>query len=174
MTYSNISPAEVQKLAATNQLTLVDIRERDEFARESIQGGINMPMSELTTCDCPEDGSDLVFYCRSGRRTEMAAEQLSQWVGRPIRIMEGGIEAWRAAGLTTKMDKKTPLELNRQVQIAAGVLILVGTLGAVFVHSSLIWLAALVGAGLIFTGVTGNCAMASLLMLMPWNRPATA
>jgi len=89
-------------------------------------------------------------------------------------ILEGGIDAWRASGEATKLNEKAPLELNRQVQITAGILILIGALGSVFVHPNLVWLAAFVGAGLTFAGLSGTCGMAHMLMLMPWNRKAAA
>jgi hypothetical protein len=58
----------------------------------------------------------------------------------------------------------------RQVQITAGLLVLTGVaLGAV-VSPAFYVLAALIGGGLTLSGVTGSCAMASLLRRMPWNR----
>jgi len=56
------------------------------------------------------------------------------------------------------------------VRIAAGSLVLLGaTLGS-FVHPAFIGLAAFVGAGLIFAGITDTCGMGMLLARMPWNR----
>ena len=69
-----------------------------------------------------------------------------------------------------KEDKSQPLPLMRQVQIVAGVLILLGVaLGYAF-SSGFFLLSAFVGAGLTFAGITGFCGMARLLALMPWNR----
>jgi rhodanese-related sulfurtransferase len=67
-------------------------------------------------------------------------------------------------------DRKAPLPIMRQVQIAAGSLVLSGIALAVLVSPWFIALSAFVGAGLIFAGITGVCAMASLLLHMPWNR----
>ena len=66
-------------------------------------------------------------------------------------IVEGGLDAWRKAGLPVVSDRRQPLELQRQVQIGAGTL-------------------AFVGAGLITAGVTGFCGMARILVRAPWNR----
>lgn len=63
-------------------------------------------------------------------------------------------------------DKSQPLPLMRQVQIAAGVLILLGVALGYAVNSGFL-LSAFVGAGLAFAGITGFCGMARLLALMP-------
>jgi hypothetical protein len=58
----------------------------------------------------------------------------------------------------------------RQVQIAAGSLVLIGAALGTFVHPGFYGLSAFVGAGLVFAGVTGWCGMASALGLLPYNR----
>ena len=55
----------------------------------------------------------------------------------------------------------------RQVQIAAGSLVLLGAIVSPWLYG----LSAFVGAGLVFAGVTGTCGLARLLRVMPWNRP---
>ena len=71
-------------------------------------------------------------------------------------------------------DTTAPLEIMRQVQIAAGMLVLIGVVLGVFVAPAWLGLSAFVGAGLAFAGATGFCGMARLLMLAPWNRQAPA
>jgi len=87
-------------------------------------------------------------------------------------ILEGGIEGWKQAGLPVVADKSQPIEINRQVMIAAGSLVLIGVLLGAFVSSGFYVLSGLIGAGLVFAGVSGFCGMAKLLALMPWNRVA--
>lgn len=58
----------------------------------------------------------------------------------------------------------------RQVQIAAGSLVLLGVILGYGVSTGFFLLSAFVGAGLLFAGVSGFCGMARLLMKMPWNR----
>ncbi len=65
--------------------------------------------------------------------------------------------------------KKT-ISLERQVRIAAGTLVLVGSALGAFVHPYWIGLAAFAGAGLVFAGVTDTCGMAMFLARMPWNQ----
>jgi hypothetical protein len=62
----------------------------------------------------------------------------------------------------------------RQVQIAAGVMVVMGVLLGVVVAPAFYGWAAFVGAGLMFAGLTGTCGMAKVLAWMPWNRRAAA
>jgi hypothetical protein len=62
----------------------------------------------------------------------------------------------------------------RQVQITAGSLVLLGVALGALVSPWLYAVAAFVGAGLVFAGVTGTCGMARLLRLMPSNRALAA
>ena len=87
-------------------------------------------------------------------------------------ILEGGIEAWKAAGLDVAIDRRQPLELIRQVQIIAGALVLAGVLLGWLAHPGFFGLSAFVGAGLAFAGLTGWCGMAKALAFMPWNQRA--
>ena len=62
------------------------------------------------------------------------------------------------------------ISLERQVRIAAGSLVVLGTALGAFVHPGFLALAAFVGAGLVFAGITDTCGMGLLLARMPWNR----
>jgi Protein of unknown function (DUF2892) len=73
-------------------------------------------------------------------------------------------------GLFHMFNRKAPLPIMRQVQIAAGSLVLLGIRLAVLASPWFMALSAFVGAGLIVAGITGVCGMASLLRHMPWNR----
>jgi rhodanese-related sulfurtransferase len=84
--------------------------------------------------------------------------------------MEGGIEGWKQAGLPVAHDRSQPIEIQRQVMIVAGSLVLLGVLFGHFLASQLYALPAFVGAGLVFAGISGWCGMAKLMAIMPWNR----
>ena len=115
----------------------------------------------------------MLFRSRSGNRTTVNAQRLSATVpGAKVYVLDGGIEAWRDAGLPIFRDVKQPIEIMRQVQIVAGSLVAVGTALGVLVHPGFLAVPGFVGAGLAFAGVTGTCAMARILSLAPWNRPA--
>jgi rhodanese-related sulfurtransferase len=87
-------------------------------------------------------------------------------------ILEGGIDAWKKAGLPVAEDRKQPLPVMRQVQIAAGSLVALGVVLGAFVAPGFYALSGLVGAGLVFAGLTGICGMERLLVRLPWNRTA--
>jgi hypothetical protein len=65
---------------------------------------------------------------------------------------------------------KKVVSLERQVRIAAGSLVLLGVGLGWYVHPGFFGLAAFVGAGLVFAGVTDTCGMGMLLARMPWNQ----
>ncbi|HEU4704207.1 MAG TPA: rhodanese family protein, partial [Sphingomicrobium sp.] len=94
--------------------------------------------------------------------------------GRDCYIVEGGIEGWRRSGLPVETVRGAPIEMQRQVMIAAGTLVLLGALMAMLVAPGWIWLTLFVGAGLTFAGVSGFCGMAHVLGMMPWNRSSGA
>lgn len=85
-------------------------------------------------------------------------------------LLDGGLEKWKQSGLPVHKDTSQPTDLQRQVMIAAGALVLTGVLLASFVAGPFILLSGFVGAGLMFAGITGFCGMAKVLMLAPWNR----
>ncbi|HUH87492.1 MAG TPA: rhodanese family protein, partial [Pusillimonas sp.] len=89
-------------------------------------------------------------------------------------VLEGGLDAWKKAGLPVVVDTSQPLELQRQVQIAAGSMIVLGTVLGATVSPWFYLLAGFVGAGLVFAGVSGFCGLARVLMKMPWNRRTLA
>lgn len=172
MPLPTIKPSEARRLL-DNGAILVDVREADEHAREKIPGARHMPLSKLDETDLgPPAGKPVIFHCRSGARTHANASRLAGKLGGACEafILEGGLEAWRKAGQPVTTDPRQPLELQRQVQIGAGSLALIGTLLGLLVSPWFFAVPAFVGAGLITAGVTGFCGMARLLMRAPWNR----
>jgi len=167
-----LAPAEVRDRLASGRAVLIDIREADEYARSHVPGAHSVPLSGWDGAALPLAGADtVIFTCRSGMRTAAACDRLAARVPGSAFVLEGGLDGWRAAGLPLATDAKAPLEIMRQVQIAAGTLVLAGVLLGWLVAPGFYALAAFVGAGLTFAGVSGFCGMARLLMLAPWNRP---
>lgn len=169
-----ISPERAAELVREGAV-LIDIRERDEYLRERIEGARHHALSVIDREHPARPGDDvLIFHCRSGARTAQSAAQLAKGVpaGVEAYVLDGGIEAWKKAGLPVTLDRTAPLPIIRQVQIAAGGLVVVGTILGATVSPGFYLLAGLVGAGLVFAGVTGFCGMANLLACMPWNRRA--
>lgn len=171
MSLPKIKPAEARRLL--DSALLIDIREADEHAREKIRGARHLPLSKLDEADFAlYQGKPVIFHCKSGARTQANAPRLAAKLSEPCEafIVEGGLDAWRKAGLPVVNDRRQPLELQRQVQIGAGSLAVVGTLLGLFVSTWFFAVPAFVGAGLITAGFTGFCGMARILMRAPWNR----
>ncbi len=170
-----LTPQAVQERLASGRAVLVDIREPDEFARHHIAGAQSQPLSQWERAHLTIDpDADVIFTCRSGMRTAGACDRLAARVTGEAYVLDGGLDGWSKAGLPVETNAQAPLEIMRQVQIAAGSLVLIGVLLGWFVAPAWFGLAAFVGAGLTFAGISGFCGMARLLMLMPWNRMRTA
>lgn len=148
---------------------LFDIREADEFQREHIEAAT--PMRRAV----PEDIEEIaIFYCNSGQRTGAAAAEIVACGYREVYALKGGLTAWKAAGFDTKLNPKAPISLQRQVQIAAGGMIVTGLLLAWLLSPWFALLSGFVGMGLVFAGITNTCALARLLSLLPYNRRPTS
>jgi rhodanese-related sulfurtransferase len=174
MTLPSISPDDAHKLIAKGA-QLIDIRGADEYVREHIPGAKSFPLDRLSDGRVNDNAADtLIFHCKSGNRTTANARKLRASTNCNAYILTGGLEAWKASGHIVVRDSKQPLEMIRQVQIAAGGLAFVGSVLGFMVHPGFHALSGAVGAGLVFAGVSGTCAMASLLKRMPWNRVAMA
>jgi rhodanese-related sulfurtransferase len=172
MSLPTISPVEAKRIIDKGA-TLIDIRGADEHARERIPGARNLPLDRLGGLE--GHSQPVVFHCKSGNRTAVNAGQLADAAnGCEAYIVEGGIESWKRAGLPVIADRRQPLEMQRQVQLAAGGLVLAGVLASLFVDPRFIALSGFVGAGLMFAGATGWCGLAKLFAVMPWNRPRSA
>lgn len=168
----SLDPRSAQALVENGAL-LVDIRAADEHARERIPGACCIPLAQLASAPQLQQtqGRAVVFHCRSGMRTRANTAALeAASPGCNAYVVDGGLDAWKQAGLPVVRDARAPLELMRQVQIAAGSLALLGAVLAATVSPWFLLLSGFVGAGLMVAGLTGFCGMARLLVHMPWNR----
>ena len=169
MSLPTISPADAKRLIDQGA-TLIDIRSADERAREHIPGSQHGPLAQLT--DYAGVSAPIIFHCRSGMRTASNAERLRESAPCEAYMLAGGLEGWKQAGLPVSVDPSQPIEINRQVMIGAGSLVLIFVLLGATIAPAFYVLAGLIGAGLVFGGVSGWCGMAKLLEVMPWNRRA--
>ena len=78
--------------------------------------------------------------------------------------------AWQAANAPIRQGAPR-WDLERQVRLVAGSIVLVSVLGSVFVPQ-LKWVAGFIGAGLTFAAVSNTCAMGMMLGKLPYNRGA--
>lgn len=156
---------------------IIDVRERDEFLSEHIEGSINIPLTDFPThapgvlrqvADRP-----LLFMCRGGNRARLAVDSLKTipvTLQHPPQVFDGGILAWQNKGLPVVKLRAARLPIIRQVHLCAGLLVLVGAVLALTINLWWAVLPAFVGAGLTLAGATGFCGMAMLLAKAPWNR----
>lgn len=171
MTLKTIDAKTTHDLLRSGEAVLIDVREPDEWIKEHVPEAHLVPLSGFNPDDFPKDHQKIaVFHCRSGGRTEAAAPQILRTGFREVYQLEGGIQGWRAAGFKVNEAAKAPISIMRQVQISAGSLVLLGLVLAILVNPWFAVLSAGVGAGLTQAGITGTCAMAGVLKLMPWNR----
>lgn len=152
-------------------VTLIDVREPGEFAGEHIPGATLVPLSKFDLRKIPQGGdTQLVLYCRSGSRSQMAAQKLFEAGFESVSQLSCGIGAWKEAGFPTVQDRNAPISLIRQVQIVAGSLVVTGTLLGAFVSPWFLLLSGFVGAGLIYSGITNTCMLGRMLAKLPYNQ----
>jgi rhodanese-related sulfurtransferase len=153
---------------------LLDVRTPAEFETVHIPGAYNVPLDLLR--EHREElrkhlDEDVVLICRSGARASQA-EQALTGVGLPnLKVLDGGMLAWQASNAPVKQGRQR-WDLERQVRLVAGSIVLVSVLGSVFVPG-LKWVAAFIGAGLTFAALTNTCAMGMMLGKLPYNRGAS-
>jgi rhodanese-related sulfurtransferase len=168
----SILPAELNTLLPKG-CRLVDVREPVEHAEEHIMGAKLIPLSQLEKRASEIDrNSPLVLMCRSGKRGGEALKKLQALGFTDVRNLEGGILAWKAAGLPVGTSGKKVFPLMQQVQLTIGLGVLTGAILALTVNPNWVFLCAFFGAGLTMAGSTGWCGLAILMSKMPWNRVA--
>lgn len=158
------------------QPILVDVRTPGEFARVHAPGAVSVPLRGLngaSVAECRSSDGRIYVLCQSGWRAALACERLTAAGIGEAFVIEGGMQAWQSLGLPVIGDPGV-ISLERQVRIGAGSLVLLGCLLAWLVKPQLIGLSAFIGAGLVFSGITGICGMGILLSKLPWNTRASA
>jgi len=175
MTITEIAPAEAARYLENGSAVLVDVRTPVEFAAFHATPALNIPLDRLaedalrTACGSKR----LLFICQSGTRGGKACEAAAKMGFSPTNVT-GGTVAWGAGGFSVQRGKQV-MSLERQVRIAAGALVALGTLAAILVSNIFLAIPLIVGSGLVFAGITDTCFMGMQLAKMPWNqRPASA
>ncbi len=164
-------PTDAHYLIREAQAFLLDVRGLEEFAAGHAAGATCLPLADLErrAGELPRDRPVLVM-CQSGGRSALAAQRLGALGMNNITDIAGGFNAWRTAGLPSVFQKRV-IPLERQVRIAAGLLILGFSMAGFLVSSLFFFGAAVIGFLLARTGALGICPMMSVLKRLPWNRP---
>ena len=100
---TDLAPEDVSRGMAEGRYLLVDVREPNEVAAEAYPGAVVVPLSGFDPRDIPDpDGKQVVFACRSGKRS-VTASLAAKAAGLAYdNHLAGGMLAWKAAGLPTK------------------------------------------------------------------------
>jgi rhodanese-related sulfurtransferase len=172
---ATISPQELARLQQSGKaIELIDVRTPVEFQELHVEFAKNIPLDRLDprAIQAERNGNadqPLYVVCRSGSRGKQACEKfLAAGLSNVVNV-EGGTLACEGVGLPMARGKKS-ISLERQVRIAAGALVVIASALGFLVHPYFIGLAAFVGAGLVFAGITDTCGMGMLLARMPWNQ----
>jgi rhodanese-related sulfurtransferase len=152
--------------------TVIDVRTPAEFKSAHVVGATLQPLDRLDAAAyCQSKGTNTAVYilCQSGKRASIAAEKLIAAGHKQAIVVEGGTLAAIDAGLDIAYGKGA-ISIERQVRIAAGLLVLCGTLAGAYIHAGFLIVPGFVGAGLAFAGITDTCGMAMALAKCPWNQ----
>jgi rhodanese-related sulfurtransferase len=107
LSFISLKPAQFsEELGIVNNPLLVDVREYFEYKRSRLKGAVNMPSSG--SIDMPADtinrSRHLFLYCTSGFRSKKVAQKFADKGFIHVYSLDGGIKAWKEAGL--RVDRK--------------------------------------------------------------------
>lgn len=154
-----------------DSIDFINVCEPAEYKEKHIPGVRSVPLGTLTShLEDFKNKQTIYVHCRSGKRGQEAITRLqAAGVTAELVNVEGGIMAWDEAGHQTR-SLSNRMSLMRQVLLTAGSLIMIGFIGSYTVSDYFIFIVPFVGAGLMFSGLSGWCGMAMLLSKMPWNK----
>lgn len=166
-----ITATELKKKLDCQEIFLIDVREPAEHRAECIDGACLIPLSTISKSALPSTTKPIAIHCKLGKRSQDACKKLfAENATHEIYFLEGGIEAWKQQGFAVKTSGRAFLPIDRQTQLAAGILAFSGVVLGALLNPLFYILSGFVGLGLIFAGLTGWCGMAKLLAKMPWNQ----
>lgn len=129
--------------------------------------------------------SEIYILCRSGKRAAAATEQFNTAGYTNVHVITGGIIACQDCGTDLRGTNapaksgsccpaspahKSPITLERQVRIAAGLIVMIGASLSLVVSPYFALIPIGVGGGLVFAGITDQCGLALMIAKAPWNK----
>jgi len=172
MPIQEITPEELSEVSTKSTIDLIDVRTSAEFEEVHSTLAVSLPLDQLTAervQSMRRSQGPLYLICRSGGRGKQGCEKLIAAGLTDVVNVTGGTQGWERAGLPVARGRPM-MSLERQVRIAAGSLVLIGTLLGLFVDPLFLVLSGFIGAGLVFAGITDTCGMGMMLAKMPWNQ----
>jgi sulfur dioxygenase len=169
----SVSVQQLASLADAGDMNLIDVRTPGEFASVRIEQAVNIPLERIDPAAlATRFGAEAQLYCvcQTGTRSQLAADRLRAAGFSNVANVDGGTNAWAAAGFPVVRGSRGVISLERQVRITAGALVVAGICVGAWLHPAGYALSVVIGAGLVFSGATNSCGMAMVLARMPWNR----
>ena len=106
-----VSPEQARNIGHA----VIDVREFPEYAAGAIKGSRLVPLSTVEQEAANWNKTEpVLLVCRSGQRAAQAAETLERLGFQSVNVLQGGLEAWKAAGLPTNVQEKKPWSLERR------------------------------------------------------------
>lgn len=180
---THVLPHDLSIAQSEQEVILLDVRTPQEFSTRHAVGAINLPLADFQPDRLVSERglvADQPIYviCKSGRRAESARRLLQDAGFTQVWNVQGGTDAWHAAGLPTRslateQSASRTFDLEQQVRMLLGSLVVSGTLLAM-VHWSFLLIPLVIGSGLVVAGWTNSCLAAYLVSQMPWNQTGAA
>ena len=112
----NLSPAQVNEEIRSGNATLIDIRDKEELEQNgkipgsihASRGMLEFYADESLPYHKPEFDKNkrIILHCASGGRSALAANTLKEMGYENVAHLDGGLKAWKEAGLSTGSDKQ--------------------------------------------------------------------
>ncbi len=175
VTADQVTPHELHELLDENcAVELLDVRTPGEHAAAHVPGARLLPLDDLHAptflSQRGAPGKPIYVICQTTRRARKAIQKFERaGFGRCV-LVEGGTQAWLAAGLPVNRGTSPALPLMRQVHIAVGLISGAGAVLGLTVNPYFALVPLFTSCGLLVAGLTGFCGLALLLAKMPWNR----
>lgn len=172
-------------MTAIEKISAAQMRDRQDCLVLDVRTGIehksvclkmphqHVPLDQLDVQKFMSDNhldqqKDVYLLCRSGARAAKAAEAFLKAGYHNVRVIDGGIMACESCGIA--VEKTSAISLERQVRMTIGSLVLIGVILGALIHPAFNLLSGVMGAGLLFAGITDWCGLSLLLARAPWNK----
>jgi rhodanese-related sulfurtransferase len=96
-----------EKLDDGEKLTLIDVREESEFAKDHLPGALHLGKGVIerdVEARVPDLNTPLILYCGGGYRSALAADNLQKMGYTNVISMDGGVRGWREKGYPMTRD----------------------------------------------------------------------
>lgn len=154
------------------RVIFVDVRTPGEYRSRHIKGSYNIPLDDIgkVARDFSDLNGKVIFLCKSGARSTRACVNVSMIShSENLFSLDGGFEELEKVGFEI-VEGRGLWDIERQVRLVAGSLIVLGVGSGYFVSNLFFLLSGFVGVGLMFAAITNTCTMGMILMKMPYNK----